>query len=66
MSRTAAIARAHSHFDRGAFLADLRRRIAIPSTSQEPERADALRRYLDNEIALWGKIVRQAGIAGSQ
>ena len=27
---------------------------------------DELRRYLDNEIALWGKLVRQAGIAGSQ
>jgi len=27
---------------------------------------DALRRVLDDEIALWGKLVRQAGIAGSQ
>jgi tripartite-type tricarboxylate transporter receptor subunit TctC len=27
---------------------------------------EELRRYLDGEIALWGKIVRQAGIAGSQ
>jgi tripartite-type tricarboxylate transporter receptor subunit TctC len=27
---------------------------------------EELRRYVDNEIALWGKIVRQAGIAGSQ
>jgi acetylornithine deacetylase/succinyl-diaminopimelate desuccinylase-like protein len=50
MSRTAAIARAHSHFDSGQFLVDLRRRVAIPSTSQEPERAEALRRYLDEEM----------------
>ena len=51
MSRADAIARAHSHFDSGEFLVDLRRRVAIPSTSQEPERADALRRYLDDEMA---------------
>src|SRR3989475_12079713 len=50
MSRTAAIARAHSYFDSGDFLVDLRRRVAIPSTSQEPERASALRRYLDDEM----------------
>src|SRR5258708_19270801 len=50
MSRAAAIARAHSYFDSGAFLVDLRRRVAIPSTSQEPERASALRRYLDDEM----------------
>jgi acetylornithine deacetylase/succinyl-diaminopimelate desuccinylase-like protein len=51
MSRAAAIARAQSHFDSGAFLVDLRRRVAIPSTSQEPERAGALRRYLEDEMA---------------
>jgi acetylornithine deacetylase/succinyl-diaminopimelate desuccinylase-like protein len=51
MSRAAAIARAQRHFDSGEFVADLRRRVAIPSTSQEPERADALRRYLADEIA---------------
>ena len=50
MSRAAAIARAHSYFDSGEFLVDLRRRVAIPSTSQEPERAGALRRYLDDEM----------------
>src|SRR6266852_563871 len=50
MSRAAAIARAHAHFDSGAFLADLARRVAIPSTSQEPERAGELRRYLDDEM----------------
>ena len=50
MSRAAAIARAHSYFDSGEFLVDLRRRVAIPSTSQEPERASALHRYLDDEM----------------
>jgi acetylornithine deacetylase/succinyl-diaminopimelate desuccinylase-like protein len=50
MSRSNAIARAHAYFDDGFFLADLTRRVAIPSTSQEPERADALRSYLTDEI----------------
>src|SRR5262249_47069679 len=50
MSPAAAIARAHSYFDSGEFLVDLRRRVAIPSTSQEPDRAPALRRYLDDEM----------------
>ena len=50
MSRAAAIARAHTYFDSGEFLVDLRRRVAIPSTSQEPERAPALRRYLEDEM----------------
>jgi len=50
MSRAAAIARAHTYFDSGEFLVDLRRRVAIPSTSREPERAPALRRYLEDEM----------------
>ncbi|HXX04499.1 MAG TPA: M20/M25/M40 family metallo-hydrolase, partial [Xanthobacteraceae bacterium] len=50
MSRTNAIARAHAYFDGGGFLADLTRRVAIPSSSQEPERAGALRSYLVDEI----------------
>ena len=50
MTRAAAIARAHAHFDSGEFLVDLRRRVAIPSTSQEPERAGALRGYLEDEM----------------
>src|SRR5262245_42255207 len=49
-SRAAAIDRAHAYFDEGTFLADLRRRIAIPSSSQEPERAEALHAYLKDEI----------------
>src|SRR6266516_7660586 len=50
MSRAAAISRAQTYFDSGEFLVDLQRRVAIPSTSQEPERASALRRYLDDEM----------------
>jgi len=50
MSRTNAIARAHAYFDDGGFLGDLRRRVAIPSSSQEPEHATALRSYLIDEI----------------
>jgi acetylornithine deacetylase/succinyl-diaminopimelate desuccinylase-like protein len=50
-SRAGAIARSLAYFDDGGFLADLKRRVAFPSTSQEPERAAALRAYLDDEIA---------------
>jgi acetylornithine deacetylase/succinyl-diaminopimelate desuccinylase-like protein len=50
MSRKEAIASAYAYFDDGGFLADLTRRVAIPSSSQEPERAGALRSYLDDEI----------------
>ena len=50
MSRATAIARAHAYFDDGGFLADLSRRVAIPSSSQEPERANVLHIYLADEI----------------
>ena len=50
MSRTDAVTRAYAYFDDGGFLADLRRRVAIPSSSQEPERAGVLRSYLDDEM----------------
>ena len=50
MSRAAAISRAQTYFDSGEFLVDLQRRVAIPSTSQEAERASELRRYLDEEM----------------
>jgi acetylornithine deacetylase/succinyl-diaminopimelate desuccinylase-like protein len=50
MSRTAAIASAARHFDDGSFLADLARRVAIPTTSQEPENFPQLGRYLGDEI----------------
>jgi acetylornithine deacetylase/succinyl-diaminopimelate desuccinylase-like protein len=51
MSRTNAIARAHAYFDEGRFLADLSRRVAIPSSSQERGRDSVLRGYLSEEIA---------------
>jgi acetylornithine deacetylase/succinyl-diaminopimelate desuccinylase-like protein len=50
MSRRNAITRAYAYFDDGGYLSDLTRRIAIPSSSQEPERADALRAYLTDEM----------------
>ena len=50
MTRQAAIARAHAHFDGGEFLADLKRRVAIPTESQNPERAPELLRYLKEEM----------------
>jgi hypothetical protein len=42
MSRVAAIGRAQAYFDGGSFVADLGRRVSIPSSSQEPGRTDAL------------------------
>lgn len=50
MSREAAIARAVEHFDSGAFKADLARRVAMPTESQNPERAPELLRYLEAEM----------------
>lgn len=51
MTRAGAVARAHRHFDDGGFISDLSRRIAIPSSSQEAERADALRAYLGELVS---------------
>ena len=51
MSRDRAIAAVERYFDEGRFLADLSRRVAIPTESQNPERAGALRDYLENEMA---------------
>jgi acetylornithine deacetylase/succinyl-diaminopimelate desuccinylase-like protein len=50
MSRDAAIKRAEDYFDSGGFKADLARRVAIPTESQNPDRAEELKRYLDAEI----------------
>ena len=50
MSRTAAISRAEHQFDSGAFKAVLGRRIAIPTVSQNPDRAPMLAQYLHDEI----------------
>ena len=50
MTRADAIARAHQHFQSGEFLAELGRRVAYPTESQNPERRDALRAYLEDEL----------------
>ncbi len=50
MSRAAAISRAAAYFDDGAFKADLTRRVAIPTESQNPERTADLGRYLETEM----------------
>lgn len=51
MSRDGAIERVRESFDNGDFLETLRRRVAIPTESQEPERLPDLHRYLEEEIA---------------
>ena len=50
MSRAAAIARAQEYFDSGAFKTDLTRRVAIPTESQNPDRAGELARYIETEM----------------
>ena len=50
MSREAAIGRAVAHFDSGAFKQDLARRVALPTESQNPDRAADLLRYLEEEM----------------
>ena len=49
-SREGAIERVERAFDEGEFLDTLTRRVAIASTSQEPEWAPELSRYLQEEI----------------
>ncbi|GGF49180.1 hypothetical protein GCM10007301_05510 [Azorhizobium oxalatiphilum] len=50
MSRQDAVARAADYFDRGAFRADLARRVAMPTESQTGERMEALHAYLTDEM----------------
>ena len=50
MTRAASIAEAHTYFDSKAFHADLARRVAIPTESQNPDRAAALSAYLTDEL----------------
>ncbi|HXX85966.1 MAG TPA: M20 family metallopeptidase [Casimicrobiaceae bacterium] len=49
-TRAEALASAAAWFDAGSLLDDLRRRVAIRTESQVPERGDALERYLTDEI----------------
>lgn len=50
MSRDRAIAHAEKYFDEGGFFADLARRVAIPTESQNPDRGAELARYLSAEM----------------
>jgi acetylornithine deacetylase/succinyl-diaminopimelate desuccinylase-like protein len=50
MTRTDAIARARQYLHSGAFLAELDRRVAFQTESQNPERRDALRAYLEQDL----------------
>jgi acetylornithine deacetylase/succinyl-diaminopimelate desuccinylase-like protein len=50
MTREAAIAAAERYFDRGEYRNDLARRVAIPTESQNPDRAPELAHYLNAEM----------------
>jgi acetylornithine deacetylase/succinyl-diaminopimelate desuccinylase-like protein len=50
MTRADAIARARQQLHSGEFLGELGRRVAYPTESQNPERRDALRAYLVEEL----------------
>ncbi len=50
MSREAAIAAAQRCLDTGALRRDLARRVAMPTESQNPERASVLAQYLEEEM----------------
>ena len=49
-TRDTAIEGARDYFDNGGFQRDLARRVAIQSTSQDPDHADSLRQYLEDEM----------------
>jgi acetylornithine deacetylase/succinyl-diaminopimelate desuccinylase-like protein len=51
MTRIEAIAAARQHLRSGEFLDELSRRVAYPTESQNPERRDCLRAYLEQELA---------------
>ena len=50
-TRDGAIERAEKYFDDGGFQADLQRRVAIPTTSQEEGSMPALQQYVSGEIS---------------
>ena len=50
MTRAAAILESERYFDEGGFFADLARRVAIPSESQNPARGAELLAYLEEEM----------------
>ena len=49
-SRAGAVARAEQYFDDGGFVAELQRRVAIPTASQEADSMPSLREYLSGEM----------------
>src|SRR6201996_5828155 len=50
MTRAAAVDRAHQMIRSGEFLAELDRRVAYQTESQNPEKRDALRAYLTDDL----------------
>lgn len=50
MTRAQAIAHAQNYFDSGMFKSDLSRLVAMPTESQNPERAPILSEYLEKEM----------------
>lgn len=50
MSRDTALARSRRHFDDGGFIADLARRVAVRTESQDPQQRPALAQYLREEM----------------
>ena len=50
MSREEAVAKAQAYFDTGAMKTDLSRLVAIPTESQNPDRAPELERYIKSEM----------------
>ncbi len=50
MPRQSSIHAAEKYFDSGSFIRDLSRRVAIPTESQNPDRAAALNAYLASEL----------------
>jgi acetylornithine deacetylase/succinyl-diaminopimelate desuccinylase-like protein len=50
MNRAEAISRAGQHLHTGGFLAELDRRVAYPTESQNPGRGEVLRAYLEQEL----------------
>src|ERR1700757_2972232 len=50
MTRTNAVARAHAMLRSGEFLAELDRRVAYQTESQNPEKRDALWAYLTDDL----------------
>src|SRR5215211_989061 len=50
-TRDGAIQRAEKYFDDGGFLAELQRRVEIPTTSQEQDSMPALQEYVSGEMS---------------